>query len=40
MSAEIQAYIDQVVKTLASKEDINSLKFLINDQNQLIKSLD
>ena len=40
MSAEIQAYIDQVVKTLASKEDINSLKVLINDQNQLIKSLD
>ena len=40
MSAEIQAYIDQVVKTLASKEDINSLKFLINGQNQLIKSLD
>ena len=39
-SAEIQAYIDQVVKTLASKEDINSLKVLINDQNQLIKSLD
>ena len=40
MSAEVQAYIDQVVKTLASKEDINSLKVLINDQNQLIKSLD
>ena len=40
MSAEIQAYIDQVVKTLASKEDINSLEVLINDQNQLIKSLD
>ena len=39
MSAEVQAYIDQVVKTLASKEDINSLKVLINDQNQLIKSL-
>ena len=39
MSAEIQAYIDQVVKTLASKEDINLLKFLINGQNQLIKSL-
>ena len=40
MLAEIQAYLDQVIKTLASKEDINSLKFLINDQNQLIKSLD
>ena len=40
MSAEIQACIDQVVKTLASKEDINSLEVLINDQNQLIKSLD
>ena len=40
MSAEIQAYIDQVVKTLASKEDINSLEVLITDQNQLIKSLD
>ena len=40
ISAEIQAYIDQVVKTLVSKEDINSLKVLINDQNQLIKSLD
>ena len=40
MSAEVQAYIDQVVKTLASKEDINSLKVLINDQNQFIKSLD
>ena len=39
-SAEIQAYIDQVVKTLSSKEDINSLKVLTNDQNQLIKSLD
>ena len=39
MSAEIQACIDQVVKTLASKEDINSLEVLINDQNQLIKSL-
>ena len=40
MLVEIQAYLDQVIKTLASKEDINSLKFLINDQNQLIKSLD
>ena len=40
MLAEIQAYIDRVVKTLASKEDINSLKILINDQNHLIKSLD
>ena len=40
MSAEIQAYIDQVMKTLASKEDINSLKVLMNDQNQLMKSLD
>ena len=40
MSEEIQAYIDQVFKTLASEEDINSLKVLINDQNQLIKSLD
>ena len=40
ISAEIQAYIDQVIKTLASKEDINLLKVLINDQNQLIKSLD
>ena len=40
MSEEIQAYIDQVFKTLASEEDINSLKVLINDQNQLIKFLD
>ena len=40
MSAEIQAYIDQVIKTLASKEDINLLKVLINDKNQLIKPLD
>ena len=40
MSADIQAYIDQVIKTLASKEDINSLKVLINNQNQLIISLD
>ena len=40
MSAEIQVYIDQVIKTLASKEDMNSLKVLINDKNQLIKSLD
>ena len=40
MSAEVQPYIDQVIKTLASEEDINSLKVLINDQNQLIKSLD
>ena len=40
MSAEIQVYIDQVIKTLPSKEDINFLKVLINDQNQLIKSLD
>ena len=39
MSAEIQAYIDQVIKTLASKEDINLLKVLINYQSQLIKSL-
>ena len=39
MSAAIQAHIDQVIKTLASKEDINSLKVLINDQNHLIKSL-
>ena len=38
MSAEVQPYIDQVIKTLASEEDINSLKVLINDQNQLIKS--
>ena len=34
MSPEIQPYIDQVIKTLALKEDINSLKVLINDQNQ------
>ena len=40
MSAEIQAYIDQIIKMLASKEDINLLKVLINDKNQLIKSLD
>ena len=40
MSAEIQVYIDQVIKTLPSKEDINFLKVSINDQNQLIKSLD
>ena len=40
MSEEIQAYIDQVFKTLASEEDINSLKVLLNDQNQLIKFLD
>ena len=40
MSAEIQAYINQAIKTLASKEDISSLKVLINDKNQLIKSLD
>ena len=35
MSAEIQAYIDQVIKMLASKENINSLKVLINNQNQI-----
>ena len=40
MSTEIQAYINQAIKTLASKEDISSLKVLINDKNQLIKSLD
>ena len=40
MSAEIQAYIDQVIKMPASKEDTNLLKVLVNDQNQLIKSLD
>ena len=40
MSAEIQTHIDQVIKTLESKDDINSLKDLTNDQNQLIKSLD
>ena len=40
MSVEIQAHIDQVIKTLASKEDMNSLKVLINNQNQFIKSLD
>ena len=40
MSAEIQAHIDQVMKALASREDIKLLKFLINDENQLIKSLD
>ena len=40
MSAEIQAYINQAIKTLASKEDTSSLKVLINDKNQLIKSLD
>ena len=34
MSVEIEAYIDQVIKTLALKEDTNSLKVLINDQNQ------
>ena len=39
-SAEIQAYIDQVIETLASKEDINSLNVSINYQNHLIKSLD
>ena len=40
MSVEIEAYIDQVIKTLALKEDTNSLKVLINDQNQLLISLD
>ena len=29
MSVEIEAYIDQVIKTLALKEDTNSLKVLI-----------
>ena len=40
MSVEIEAYIDQVIKTLALKEDTNSLKVLINDQNQLLIYLD
>ena len=40
ISVEIEAYIDQVIKTLALKEDTNSLKVLINDQNQLPISLD
>ena len=40
MSVEIEAYIDQVIKTLALKEDTHSLKVLINDQNQLLISLD
>ena len=39
MSVEIEAYIDQVIKTLALKEDTHSLKVLINDQNQLLISL-
>ena len=39
ISPEIQARNDQVIKMIASKEDINSLKVLINDQNQWIKSL-
>ena len=34
MSPEIQPYIDQVIKTLALKEDMNSLKVSIIDQNQ------
>lgn len=36
MSTEIQAYIDQIINTPASKEDMTLLKLFKNAQNQLI----
>lgn len=40
MSTEIQTYIDQIINTPASKEDMTLLKLFRNAQNQLIKSFD
>ena len=40
MSTEIQAYIDQIINTPASKEDMTLLKLFRNAQNQLIKSFE
>lgn len=36
MSTEIQAYVDQIINTPASKEDMTLLKLFKNAQNQLI----
>ena len=36
---ELQSYFDNIVKTLASKEDIESLKDIIKNQNDEISSL-
>ena len=40
MSTEIQTYIDQIINTPVSKEDMTLLKLFRNAQNQLIKSFD
>ena len=36
---ELQAYFDKAIKTLASKDDIESIKSLISEQNKIIEVL-
>ena len=39
MSAEIKSYLDDTIKNLLTKSDINSLKSFIEEQSDLIKNL-
>ena len=40
MANEFKNLLDDAVKSLSSKEDIDSLKILIKEQNDTIKELD
>ena len=39
MSAEIESYLDDAIKGLVTKSDIDSLKSFIEEQSALIKNL-
>ena len=39
MSAEIKSYLDDVIKTVVTKSNINSLKSFTEEQSGLIKDL-
>ena len=39
MSREIKSYIDDVIKNLVTKSDIDSLKSFIKEQSALLKNL-
>ena len=39
MSAEIKSYLDDAIKNLVTKSDIDSLKSFIEEQSALIKNL-
>ena len=39
MSAEIKSYLDDAIKNLVTKSDIDSRKSFIEDQSALIKNL-